>query len=398
MMTVDLSDGAARRASAARSCCGARASRSTTSRPRRRRSATSCCAPSRRACRSCARRRPVDIEPEDRDLVYIVVTGAAGFIGSNLVKALNARGERDIIAVDNLTHADKFRNLVDCEIADYFDKEEFLARLGDGDFDDDIAAVLHQGACSDTMETDGRYMMRNNYRYSVTLLEHCQDNDVPFLYASSASVYGAGTRVPRGARVRGAAQRLRLFEVPVRPVRARACCPSAPRRSPASAISTFTARAKQHKGRDGVGRVSLLQPVSQRRPRAAVRGLGRLSRTASSAATSFTSTTSSRPTSISSITPSARGIFNLGTGTAATFNAVARGDDQRVPSRRRRPAARAAPSSSATERSSTCRFPAALAGKYQSFTAGRPLAACAQRATTRRCWRSMKACRATSKV
>ena len=125
--------------------------------------------------------------------MYIVVTGAAGFIGSNLVKALNARGETDIIAVDNLTRADKFRNLVDCEVADYVDKDEFILRVANGDFDDDVAAVFHQGACSDTMESDGRYMMRNNYRYSVTLLEHCQDNDIPFLYASSASVYGAGT-------------------------------------------------------------------------------------------------------------------------------------------------------------------------------------------------------------
>ncbi len=124
--------------------------------------------------------------------MYIVVTGAAGFIGANLVRGLNDRGEDNIIAVDNLANADKFRNLVDCEIADYVDKEEFLGRLAVGDFDDDISAILHQGACSDTMETDGRYMMRNNYRYSASLLEHCQNNDVPFIYASSASVYGAG--------------------------------------------------------------------------------------------------------------------------------------------------------------------------------------------------------------
>ena len=122
----------------------------------------------------------------------IVVTGAAGFIGANLVRALNERAVTDIVAVDNLTRADKFANLVDCEIAEYVDKDEFLARLADGEFDDDVGAVLHQGACSDTMESDGRYMMRNNYRYSVALLEHCQENDIPFLYASSASVYGAG--------------------------------------------------------------------------------------------------------------------------------------------------------------------------------------------------------------
>src|SRR3989442_658310 len=124
--------------------------------------------------------------------MYTVVTGAAGFIGSNLVKALNARGESRILAVDDLADADKFRNLVDCDIADYVDKNDFLSRLGDGDFDDDIAAVLHQGACSDTMATDGRYMLANNYRYSVRLLQHCQDSDTPFLYASSAAVYGAG--------------------------------------------------------------------------------------------------------------------------------------------------------------------------------------------------------------
>ena len=125
-------------------------------------------------------------------MMYTVVTGAAGFIGSNLVKALNARGETHILAVDDLTQGDKFRNLVGCEIADYLDKDEFLTQLVDGDFDDEIAAVLHQGAFSDTMATDGRAMVANNYRYSVRVLQHCQDNDIPFLYASSAAVYGAG--------------------------------------------------------------------------------------------------------------------------------------------------------------------------------------------------------------
>jgi ADP-L-glycero-D-manno-heptose 6-epimerase len=124
--------------------------------------------------------------------MYYVVTGAAGFIGSNIVKALNARGENNIIAVDNLTNADKFRNLTDCDIADYLDKKDFIGLLQSGGFDRTLAAVLHEGACSDTMETDGRYMMENNYRYSLEILNHCQNEEVPFLYASSASVYGGG--------------------------------------------------------------------------------------------------------------------------------------------------------------------------------------------------------------
>lgn len=125
--------------------------------------------------------------------MYTIVTGAAGFIGSNLVKALNERGVRKIIAVDNLTKADKFRNLVDCEVADYIDKQEFIERLLAGHFDGDVEAILHEGACSDTMETDGRYMMENNYRYSLHLLDWCLEQEVQLLYASSAATYGGGS-------------------------------------------------------------------------------------------------------------------------------------------------------------------------------------------------------------
>ncbi|MGI4982675.1 MAG: ADP-glyceromanno-heptose 6-epimerase [Janthinobacterium lividum] len=119
----------------------------------------------------------------------IIVTGAAGFIGSNIVKALNLRGERDIVAVDNLSRADKFHNLVDCDISDYLDKEDFVARFTRGDFGA-VQAVFHEGACSDTMESDGRYMMENNFRYSRAILDGCLEQGVAFLYASSAAVYG----------------------------------------------------------------------------------------------------------------------------------------------------------------------------------------------------------------
>lgn len=120
----------------------------------------------------------------------IIVTGAAGFIGSNLVKGLNERGEDNIVAVDNLTRADKFHNLVDCEIRDYLDKSEFLERFARGEFGK-VRAVFHEGACSDTMETDGRYMMENNFRYTRALMDACLEQGAQFLYASSAATYGA---------------------------------------------------------------------------------------------------------------------------------------------------------------------------------------------------------------
>lgn len=121
----------------------------------------------------------------------IIVTGAAGFIGSNIVAGLNARGITNILAVDNLTKGDKFRNLVDCEVADYLDKHDFLDALQAGAFDGKVQAVLHQGACSDTMEHNGQYMLDNNYRYSLALFEFCQASKAQFLYASSAATYGS---------------------------------------------------------------------------------------------------------------------------------------------------------------------------------------------------------------
>lgn len=123
----------------------------------------------------------------------IIVTGGAGFIGGNLVRALCRRGEREVLVVDDLSDGRKFSNLVDAEILDYLDKELFARQLESGRMNlSKVRAVFHLGACSDTTEWNGRYMMDNNYEYSKQLLNHCWSQRVAFIYASSASVYGAG--------------------------------------------------------------------------------------------------------------------------------------------------------------------------------------------------------------
>lgn len=123
----------------------------------------------------------------------IVVTGGAGFIGSNIVKALNQIGYNDILVVDNLKDGTKYANLGDLNITDYMDKEDFIASIVAGDDFGDIDAVFHEGACSSTIEWDGKYMMDNNYQYSKELLHYCMERTIPFLYASSAATYGGRT-------------------------------------------------------------------------------------------------------------------------------------------------------------------------------------------------------------
>ncbi len=125
----------------------------------------------------------------------IIVTGGAGFIGSNLVKTLNEQGRSDIVVVDNLTNADKCRNMSGLKILDFIDKLDFSDALKQGAFNyEDIDVVFHQGACSDTMEYNGKYMMKNNYDYSKQLLHFCLERRIPFIYASSASTYGGGQK------------------------------------------------------------------------------------------------------------------------------------------------------------------------------------------------------------
>jgi ADP-L-glycero-D-manno-heptose 6-epimerase len=122
-------------------------------------------------------------------MTRVVVTGAAGFIGSNIIKGLNARGIINVIAVDDLTQGDKFLNLRDLEIEDYVDAQDFYGLFEEGAFGK-VEAVFHEGACSDTMEQDGKYMMDNNYGLSCSLFEACQERGARLLYASSAAVYG----------------------------------------------------------------------------------------------------------------------------------------------------------------------------------------------------------------
>lgn len=121
----------------------------------------------------------------------IIITGGAGFIGSNLVKQLNDQGREDILVVDDLSDGTKFKNIADCSLLDYMDKYEFpekvetLANSKDG-----IDIIFHQGACSTTTEWDGKFMMQNNFTYTKDLFEFCVNSKTPFVYASSAAVYG----------------------------------------------------------------------------------------------------------------------------------------------------------------------------------------------------------------
>ncbi|HEX4332621.1 MAG TPA: ADP-glyceromanno-heptose 6-epimerase [Usitatibacter sp.] len=295
----------------------------------------------------------------------IIVTGAAGFIGSNLVKALNERGERDIVAVDNLARADKVANLSDLDIADFIDKREFLARIASG-ATPDATAVLHQGACSDTMETDGRYMMENNYDYSLALMRWCNARRARFIYASSASVYGAG-RVFREAREHEAPLNVYgyskfLFDQAVRRHLAQ---------KPAAQVAGFRyfnvyGPREAHKGRmASVAFHFYNQYVAQGRVRLfeASHGYG-----PGEQVRDFICVEDVVRVNLFFLDhPDASGIFNVGTGRAESFNAVARATVNAI-RRTHGEKPLTLEELRAAGAIEYIAFPPALVGKYQSYT------------------------------
>ncbi|MBS0321795.1 MAG: ADP-glyceromanno-heptose 6-epimerase [Proteobacteria bacterium] len=298
--------------------------------------------------------------------MYTVVTGAAGFVGANLVKGLNARGETRILAVDHMAAADKFRNLVDCEIADFLDRDEFIARLVDGDFDDDIGAVLHEGACSNTMEQDGRYMMQNNYRYSVRLADYCQDNDVPLLYASSASVYGAGT-VFREERACEAPLNIYGYSKFLFDQYVRRLLPE--RTAQLAGFRYFNVYGPRERHKRGRGASVVMNTYEQYRDTGHVQlfagsggyGDGEQRR-------DFVSVDDVVAVNLYFLEHrSLSGIFNVGTGHAATFNELATATINAVRARRG-DAPRSTAELVAAGEIEYVAMPPVLAGRYQSFT------------------------------
>jgi len=294
----------------------------------------------------------------------IIVTGAAGFIGSNLVKALNLRGERDIIAVDDLTDGDKCRNLADCDIAHYFDKRDFVQRFADRQLGD-VRAVLHQGACSSTVEHDGRLMMDNNYRYSCDLLQACQDQSVPLVYASSAAVYGSGTdfrevrECERALNVYGWSKS--LFDQRVRQLLSRA-------RSQIVGLRYFNVYGprEQHKGRMAS---MVWHCVNQYRERGFVELFGEYGNyPAGGHLRDFVSVQDVVKVNLHWLDhPHTGGIFNVGTGRARSFNDLALATINSLRAAEDRP-----PLTLETALLEGvlryCEFPDSLKGKYQVYT------------------------------
>jgi ADP-L-glycero-D-manno-heptose 6-epimerase len=252
----------------------------------------------------------------------IVVTGGAGFIGSNIVRALNQRGERNILLVDHLTNGRKMHNIADLDIADYMDKEEFLEKIGVAHFFDGVRAVFHQGACSATTEWDGRFVMANNYDYSKRLLHWCIARNVAFMYASSASVYGNGNhgfRVDRSCErpINMYAYSKFQFDQYVRPLLAKT-------KSPIVGFRYFNVYGprEQHKGSMSSTAFHFNRQVTEQKKAKLFEGCDGMAN--GEQKRDFVYVDDVVDVNLWFLDhPEQRGIYNVGTGRAETFNAVA---------------------------------------------------------------------------
>ncbi len=294
----------------------------------------------------------------------VVVTGAAGMIGSNLVHGLNGIGINDVIAVDDLTDGPKYRNLMGAQLIDYFDKSEFYARYAKGEFGQ-VDAIFHEGACSDTMEHDGRFMMETNYRCSKGLLDAAQAQGTRLLYASSAATYGGSAsfvEMPafeQPLNVYGYSKL--LFDNVVRRM-----LPHSKAQVVGFRYFNVYGPREQHKGR--MASVAF-HHFNQFRETGKVRlfgeygdyGPGQQSR-------DFVSVGDVVAVNLWFLQhPDVSGIFNLGTGRAQPFNDVALAT---VNTARARKGEAALPLDALVEQGliEYTPFPEALVGKYQSFT------------------------------
>ncbi len=294
----------------------------------------------------------------------VIVTGAAGMIGSNLVHGLNAIGIDDVIAVDDLTDGPKYRNLLDARISDYFDRREFYARFRKAEFGQ-IDAIFHEGACSDTMEHDGRLMLETNYRCSKDLLDAAQAQGTRLLYASSAATYGGSAsfveapEFERPLNVYGYSKL--LFDNVVRRM-----LPSAGAQIAGFRYFNVYGPREQHKGRMAsvafhhfnqfreLGKVKLFGEYGGYGP-------GQQSR-------DFVFVDDVVAVNLWFLEhPQCSGIFNLGTGRAQPFNDVALAT---VNAARAHAGEAALPLDALVARGliEYIPFPEALVGKYQSFT------------------------------
>ncbi len=280
----------------------------------------------------------------------IIVTGGAGFVGSNLVKALNEAGHDRIVVVDELSDGTKFNNIADLNVADYLEKDEFLDGIRSGRDFGRPETVFHLGACSDTTEWNGRYLMQNNFEYSKTLLHHCLEHAIPYMYASSASVYGSGSvfrEDPANERpINLYAYSKYLFDQYVRRYLSEAGSQIVGLRY----FNVYGPR-EQHKGRMASVAFHFDQQVAETGTARLFAGSGGYAD--GEQRRDFVYVEDAAAVNLWCMNqPNVRGIFNLGTGRSQTFNDVAkavigfhgRGKIEYIP------------------------FPAELEGRYQSFT------------------------------